>query len=197
MLTVSFNYNSDGSVSINSPYANDLLKELVNQCGRGLHYVQNSFKQKTIANNLMRVTVTTSNPNYDFDSESPYSLVALGESSQFKLVCHDSETFLKVFSNLIHNNNKYSYVDGSVNFYPANYTCLLVDNMRKSKQEPTEISFDVNSSPDAETSKNFDMSYALSLSKKSEFIDYVNGFGFKFDESMNLKKLKNLLKTKA
>ena len=69
--------------------------------------------------------------------------------------------------------------------------------MRKSKQEPTEISFDVNSSPDAETSKNFDMSYALSLSKKSEFIDYVNGFGFKFDESMNLKKLKNLLKTKA
>lgn len=197
MLTVSFNYNSDGSVSINSPYANDLLKELVNQCERGLHYVQNSFKQKTIANNLMRVTVTPSNPNYDFDSESPYSLVALGESSQFKLVCHDSETFLKVFSNLIHNNNKYSYVDGSVNFYPANYTCLLVDNMRKSKQEPTEISFDVNSSPDAETSKNFDMSYALSLSKKSEFIDYVNGFGFKFDESMNLKKLKNLLKTKA
>lgn len=196
MLTVSFNYNSDGSVSINSPYANDLLKELVNQCERGLHYVQNSFKQKTIANNLMRVTVTTSNPNYDFDSESPYSLVALGESSQFKLVCHDSETFLKVFSNLIHN-NKYSYVDGSVNFYPASYTCLLVDNMRKSKQEPTEISFDVNSSPDAETSKNFDMSYALSLSKKSEFIDYVNGFGFKFDESMNLKKLKNLLKTKA
>lgn len=196
MLTVSFNYNSDGSVSINSPYANDLLKELVNQCDRGLHYVQNSFKQKTIANNLMRVTVTTSNPNYDFDSESPYSLVALGESSQFKLVCHDSETFLKVFSNLIHN-NKYSYVAGSVNFYPANYTCLLIDNMRKSKQEPTEISFDVNSSPDAETSKNFDMSYALSLSKKSEFIDYVNGFGFKFDESMNLKKLKNLLKTKA
>lgn len=195
MLTVSFNYNSDGSVSINSPYANDLLKELVNQCDRGLHYVQNSFKQKTIANNLMRVTVTASNQNYDFDSESPYSLVALGESSQFKLVCHDSETFLKVFSNLIH--NKYSYVDGSVNFYPANYTCLLVDNMRKSKQEPTEISFDVNSSPDAETSKNFDMSYALSLSKKSEFIDYVNGFGFKFDESMNLKKLKNLLKTKA
>lgn len=196
MLTVSFNYNSDGSVSINSPYANDLLKELVNQCDRGLHYVPNSFKQKTIANNLMRVTVTTSNPNYDFDSESPYSLVALGESSQFKLVCHDSETFLKVFSNLIHN-NKYSYVDGSVNLYPANYTCLLIDNMRKSKQEPTEISFDVNSSPDAETSKNFDMSYALSLSKKSEFIDYVNGFGFKFDESMNLKKLKNLLKTKA
>lgn len=196
MLTVSFNYNSDGSVSINSPYANDLLKELVNQCDRGLHYVQNSFKQKTIANNLMRVTVTASNPNYDFDSESPYSLVALGESSQFKLVCHDSETFLKVFSNLIHN-NKCSYVDGSVNFYPANYTCLLVDNMRKSKQEPTEISFDVNSSPDAETSKDFDMSYALSLSKKSEFIDYVNGFGFKFDESMNLKKLKNLLKTKA
>lgn len=196
MLTVSFNYNSDGSVSINSPYANDLLKELVNQCDRGLHYVQNSFKQKTIANNLMRVTVTASNPNYDFDSESPYSLVALGESSQFKLVCHDSETFLKVFSNLIHN-DKYSYVDGSVNFYPANCTCLLVDNMRKSKQEPTEISFDVNSSPDAETSKNFDMSYALSLSKKSEFIDYVNGFGFKFDESMNLKKLKNLLKTKA
>lgn len=196
MLTVSFNYNSDGSVSINSPYANDLLKELVNQCDRGLHYVQNSFKQKTIANNLMRVTVTASNPNYHFDSESPYSLVALGESSQFKLVCHDSETFLKVFSNLVHN-NKYSYVDGSVNSYPANYTCLLVDNMRKSKQEPTEISFDVNSSPDAETSKNFDMSYALSLSKKSEFIDYVNGFGFKFDESMNLKKLKNLLKTKA
>lgn len=196
MLTVSFNYNSDGSVSINSPYANDLLKELVNQCDRGLHYVPNSFKQKTIANNLMRVTVTSSNPNYDFDSESPYSLVALGESSQFKLVCHDSETFLKVFSNLIHN-NKYSYVDGSVNFYLANYTCLLVDNMRKSKQEPTEISFDVNSSPEAETSKNFDMSYALSLSKKSEFIDYVNGFGFKFDESMNLKKLKNLLKTKA
>lgn len=197
MLTVSFNYNSDGSVSINSPYANDLLKELVNQCDRGLHYVPNSFKQKTIANNLMRVTVTASNPNYDFDSESPYSLAALGESSQFKLVCHDPETFLKVFSNLTHNNNKYSYVDGSVNFYPANYTCLLVDNMRKGKQEPTEISFDVNSSPDAETSKNFDMSYALSLSKKSEFIDYVNGFGFKFDESMNLKKLKNLLKTKA
>lgn len=196
MLTVSFNYNSDGSVSINSPYANDLLKELVNQCDRGLHYVPNSFKQKTIANNLMRVTVTASNPNYDFDSESPYSLVALGESSQFKLVCHDSEIFLKVFSNLTHN-NKYSYVDGSVNLYPANYTCLLVDNMRKSKQEPTGISFDVNSSPDAETSKNFDMSYALSLSKKSEFIDYVNGFGFKFDESMNLKKLKNLLKTKA
>ena len=195
MLTVSFNYNSDGSVSINSPYANDLLKELVNQCDRGLHYVPNSFKQKTIANNLMRVTVTTSNPNYDIDSESPYSLVALGECSQFKLVCHDSETFLKVFSSLIH--NKYSYVDGSVNFYPANYTCLLIDNMRSSKQEPTEISFDVNSSPDAETSNNFDMSYALSLSKKSEFIDYVNGFGFKFDESMNLKKLKNLLKTKA
>ncbi|WBY53332.1 hypothetical protein [Escherichia phage REP7] len=196
MLTVSFNYNSDGSVSINSPYANDLLKELVNQCERGLHYVQNSFKQKTIANNLMRVTVTTSNPNYDIDSGSPYSLVALGELNQLKLVCHDSETFLKVFSNLIHN-NKYSYVDGSVNFYPANYTCLLIDNMGSGRIEPTEISFDVNSSPDAETGKNFDMSYALSLSKKSEFIDYVNGFGFKFDESMNLKKLKNLLKTKA
>lgn len=196
MLTVSFNYNSDGSVSINSPYANDLLKELVNQCDRGLHYVPNSFKQKTIANNLMRVTVTTSNPNYDIDNGSPYSLVALGELNQFKLVCHDSETFLKVFSNLIHN-NKYSYVDGSVNFYPANYTCLLIDNMGSGKLEPTEISFDVNSSPDAETSKNFDMSYALSLSKKSEFINYVNGFGFKFDESMNLKKLKNLLKTKA
>lgn len=196
MLTVSFNYNSDGSVSINSPYANDLLKELVNQCDRGLHYVPNSFKQKTIANNLMRVTVTTSNPNYDIDSGSPYSLVALGELNQFKLVCHDSETFLKVFSNLIHN-NKYRYVDGSVNFYPANYTCLLIDNMGSGKLEPTEISFDVNSSPDAETGKNFDMSYALSLSKKSEFIDYVNGFGFKFDESMNLKKLKNLLKTKA
>lgn len=196
MLTVSFNYNSDGSVSINSPYANDLLKELVNQCERGLHYVQNSFKQKTIANNLMRVTVTTSNPNYDINSGSPYSLVALGELNQFKLVCHDSETFLKVFSNLIHN-NKYSYVDGSVNFYPANYTCLLIDNMGSGKLEPTEISFDVNSSPDAETGKNFDMSYALSLSKKSAFIDYVNGFGFKFDESMNLKKLKNLLKTKA
>ena len=196
MLTVSFNYNSDGSVSINSPYANDLLKELVNQCDRGLHYVPNSFKQKTIANNLMRVTVTTSNPNYDIDNGSPYSLVALGELNQFKLVCHDSETFLKVFSNLIHN-NKYRYVDGSVNFYPANYTCLLIDNMGSGKLEPTEISFDVNSSPDAETSKNFDMSYALSLSKKSEFIDYVNGFGFKFDESMNLKKLKNLLKTKA
>lgn len=196
MLTVSFNYNSDGSVSINSPYANDLLKELVNQCDRGLHYVPNSFKQKTIANNLMRVTVTTSNPNYDIDSGSPYSLVALGELNQFKLVCHDSETFLKVFSNLIHN-NKYSYVDGSVNFYPANYTCLLIDNMGSGKAEPTEISFDVNSSPDAETGKNFDMSYALSLSKKSDFIDYVNGFGFKFDESMNLKKLKNLLKTKA
>lgn len=196
MLTVSFNYNSDGSVSINSPYANDLLKELVNQCDRGLHYVPNSFKQKTIANNLMRVTVTTSNPNYDIDSGSPYSLVALGELNQFKLVCHDSETFLKVFSNLIHN-NKYSYVDGSVNFYPANYTCLLIDNVGSGKLEPTEISFDVNSSPDAETGKNFDMSYALSLSKKSEFIDYVNGFGFKFDESMNLKKLKNLLKTKA
>lgn len=196
MLTVSFNYNSDGSVSINSPYANDLLKELVNQCDRGLHYVPNSFKQKTIANNLMRVTVTTSNPNYDIDSGSPYSLVALGELNQFKLVCHDSETFLKVFSNLIHN-NKYSYVDGSVNFYPANYTCLLIDNMGSGKTEPTEISFDVNSSPDAETGKNFDMSYALSLSKKSDFIDYVNGFGFKFDDSMNLKKLKNLLKTKA
>lgn len=196
MLTVSFNYNSDGSVSINSPYANDLLKELVNQCDRGLHYVPNSFKQKTIANNLMRVTVTTSNPNYDIDSGSPYSLVALGELNQFKLVCHDSETFLKVFSNLIHN-NKYSYVDGSVNFYPANYTCLLIDNVGSGKLEPTEISFDVNSSPDAETSENFDMSYALSLSKKSDFIDYVNGFGFKFDESMNLKKLKNLLKTKA
>ena len=196
MLTVSFNYNSDGSVSINSPYANDLLKELVNQCDRGLHYVPNSFKQKTIANNLMRVTVTASNPNYDIDNGSPYSLVALGELNQFKLVCHDSETFLKVFSNLIHN-NEYSYVDGSVNFYPANYTCLLIDNVGSGKLEPTEISFDVNSSPDAETSKNFDMSYALSLSKKSEFIDYVNGFGFKFDESMNLKKLKNLLKTKA
>ena len=196
MLTVSFNYNSDGSVSINSPYANDLLKELVNQCDRGLHYVPNSFKQKTIANNLMRVTVTTSNPNYDIDSGSPYSLVALGELNQFKLVCHDSETFLKVFSNLIHN-NKYSYVDGSVNFYPANYTCLLIDNVGSGKLEPTEISFDVNSSPDAETGKNFDMSYALSLSKKSDFIDYANGFGFKFDESMNLKKLKNLLKTKA
>jgi hypothetical protein len=40
MLTVSFNHNSDGSVSINSPYANDLLKELVNQGDRCLHYVQ-------------------------------------------------------------------------------------------------------------------------------------------------------------
>ena len=164
MLTVTFNYNGDGSVSINSPYANDLLKELVNQCDRGLHYVPNSFKQKTIANNLMRVTVTTSNPNYDIDSESPYSLVALGECSQFKLVCHDSETFLKVFSSLIHN-NKYGYVDGSVNFYPANYTCLLIDNMRSSKQEPTEISFDVNSSPDAETSNNFDMSTHYHLAR--------------------------------
>ncbi len=54
----------------------------------------------------------------------------------------------------------------------------------------------MNSSPDAETSKNFDMSYALSLSKKSEFIDYVNGFGFKFDESMNLKNLRTYLRPK-
>lgn len=196
MLTVSFNYNSDGSVSINSPYANDLLKELINQCERGMYYVPNSFKQKTIANNLMRVTVSTQNQNYTLDSECPYSLMALGSSSEFKLVCHDSETFLKVFSNLIHN-NKYSYVDGSVNFFPANYTCVLVDNMRSGEHTSTDISFDVNSSPDTEPSNNFDMSYALSLSKKSEFIDYVNGFGFKFDENMNLKKLKNLLKTKA
>lgn len=196
MLTVSFNYNSDGSVSVTSPYANDLLKELVNQCGRGMHYVPDTFKQKTIANNLMRVTVCNVNPSYDLSEECPYSLMALGAESKFKLVCHDAETFLKVFSNLIHN-DKYTYVDGSVSFCPANYTCVLVDNMRSGGMTPTDISFDVNTTPDATPSNDFDMDYALALSKKSEFIEYVNGFGFKFDETMNLKKLKNLLKTKA
>lgn len=196
MLNVSFNYNGDGSVSITSPYSDDLLKELVNQCERGMHYVPNSFKQKTIANNLMRVTVQSMNPDYHIGDESPYSLMAMGENSEFKLVCHDSETFLKVFSNLIHN-SKYSYVAGSTTFSPANYTCLVIDNMRGRESVSTEISFDVNTTPDATPSNDFDMSYALSLSKKSDFIDYVNGFGFKLDETMNLKKLKNMLKTMA
>ncbi|URY12651.1 hypothetical protein [Shigella phage ESh21] len=196
MLNVSFNYNGDGSVSITSPYSDDLLKELVNQCERGMHYVPNSFKQKTISNNLMRVTVQSRNPDYTIDGESPYSLMALGANSEFKLVCHDSETFFKVFSNLIHN-SKYSYVSGSTSFYPANYTCNLIDNMRERESIATEISFDVNTSPESTPSNDFDMSYALSLSKKSDFIDYVNGFGFKLDETMNLKKLKNMLKTMA
>lgn len=196
MLNVSFNYNGDGSVSITSPYSDDLLKELVNQCGRGMHYVPNSFKQKTIANNLMRVTVQCMNPAYNIDGESPYSLMALGGKSEFKLVCHDSETFFKVFSNLIHN-EKYSYVEGSTNFSPANYTCVVIDNMREEDSTATEISFDVNTSPESTPSNDFDMSYALSLSKKSDFIEYVNGFGFKLDEAMNLKKLKNMLKTMA
>ena len=69
--------------------------------------------------------------------------------------------------------------------------------MRSGELIPTDISFDVNTTPDATPSNDFDMDYALALSKKSEFIEYVNGFGFKFDETMNLKKLKNLLKTKA
>ncbi|UHS65409.1 hypothetical protein HP1_17 [Citrobacter phage vB_CbrM_HP1] len=196
MLNVSFNYNGDGSVSITSPYSDDLLKELVNQCERGMHYVPNSFKQKTIANNLMRVTVQSMNPDYNIDDESPYSLMALGVNSEFKLVCHDSETFFKVFSNLIHN-GKYSYVGGSTTFSPANYTCVVIDNFRKSYETATEISFDVNTSPESTPSNDFDMSYALSMSKKSDFIDYVNGFGFKLDETMNLKKLKNMLKTMA
>lgn len=196
MLNVSFNYNGDGSVSITSPYSDDLLKELVNQCERGMHYVPNSFKQKTIANNLMRVTVQSMNPDYNTDDESPYSLMALGVNSEFKLVCHDSETFFKVFSNLIHN-GKYSYVGGSTTFSPANYTCVVIDNFRESESTATEISFDVNTSPDSTPSNDFDMSYALSLSKKSDFIEYVNGFGFKLDETMNLKKLKNILKTMA
>ena len=196
MLNVSFNYNGDGSVSITSPYSDDLLKELVNQCERGMHYVPSSFKQKTIANNLMRVTVQSRNPDYTIDGESPYSLMALGANSEFKLVCHDSETFFKVFANLIHN-SKYSYVSGSTSFYPANYTCNLIDNMRERESIATEISFDVNTSPESTPSNDFDMSYALSLSKKSDFIDYVNGFGFKLDETMNLKKLKNMLKTMA
>lgn len=196
MLNVSFNYNGDGSVSITSPYSDDLLKELVNQCERGMHYVPNSFKQKTIANNLMRVTVQSMNPDYNIDDESPYSLMALGVNSEFKLVCHDSETFFKVFSNLIHN-DKYSYVGGSTTFSPANYTCVVIDNFRESESTATEISFDVNTSPDSTPSNDFDMSYALSLSKKSDFIEYVNGFGFKLNETMNLKKLKNILKTMA
>nr|HAU5726699.1 hypothetical protein [Citrobacter freundii] len=196
MLNVSFNYNGDGSVSITSPYSDDLLKELVNQCERGMHYVPNSFKQKTIANNLMRVTVQSMNPDYNIDDESPYSLMSLGVNSEFKLVCHDSETFFKVFSNLIHN-DKYSYVGGSTTFSPANYTCVVIDNFRESESTATEISFDVNTSPDSTPSNDFDMSYALSLSKKSDFIEYVNGFGFKLDETMNLKKLKNMLKTMA
>ena len=196
MLNVSFNYNGDGSVSITSPYSDDLLKELVNQCERGMHYVPNSFKQKTIANNLMRVTVQSMNPDYNIDDESPYSLMALGVNSEFKLVCHDSETFFKVFSNLIHN-DKYSYVGGYTTFSPANYTCVVIDNFRESESTATEISFDVNTSPDSTPSNDFDMSYALSLSKKSDFIEYVNGFGFKLDETMNLKKLKNMLKTMA
>ena len=196
MLNVSFNYNGDGSVSITSPYSDDLLKELVNQCERGMHYVPNSFKQKTIANNLMRVTVQSMNPDYNIDDESPYSLMALGVNSEFKLVCHDSETFFKVFSNLIHN-GKYSYVGGSTTFSPANYTCVVIDNFRESESTATEISFDVNTSPDSTPSNDFDMSYALSLSKKSDFIEYINGFGFKLDEAMNLKKLKNILKTMA
>lgn len=196
MLNVSFNYNGDGSVSITSPYSDDLLKELVNQCERGMHYVPNSFKQKTIANNLMRVTVQSMNPDYNIDDESPYSLMALGVNSEFKLACHDSETFFKVFSNLIHN-GKYSYVGGSTTFSPANYTCVVIDNFRESESTATEISFDVNTSPDSTPSNDFDMSYALSLSKKSDFIEYVNGFGFKLDETMNLKKLKNILKTMA
>lgn len=196
MLNVNFNYNGDGSVSITSPYSDDLLKELVNQCERGMHYVPNSFKQKTIANNLMRVTVQSMNLDYNIDGESPYSLMALGVNSEFKLVCHDSETFFKVFSNLIHN-GKYSYVAGSTTFSPANYTCVVIDNFRESESTATEISFDVNTSPDSTPSNDFDMSYALSLSNKSDFIEYVNGFGFKLDETMNLKKLKNILKTMA
>lgn len=196
MLNVSFNYNGDGSVSITSPYSDDLLRELVNQCERGMHYVPNSFKQKTIANNLMRVTVQSMNPSYSIDGESPYSLMAMGSDSEFKLVCHDSETFFKVFSNLIHN-SKYSYVEGSTTFSPANYTCIVIDNLRELEDTATEISFDVNTSPEATPSNDFDMNYALALSKKSDFIEYVNGFGFKFDETMNLKKLKNMLKTMA
>ena len=196
MLNVSFNYNGDGSVSITSPYSDDLLRELVNQCERGMHYVHNSFKQKTIANNLMRVTVQSMNPSYSIDGESPYSLMAMGSDSEFKLVCHDSETFFKVFSNLIHN-SKYSYVEGSTTFSPANYTCIVIDNLRELEDTATEISFDVNTSPESTPSNDFDMNYALALSKKSDFIEYVNGFGFKFDETMNLKKLKNMLKTMA
>ncbi|QBP33177.1 hypothetical protein Silverhawkium_gp91 [Shigella phage Silverhawkium] len=196
MLNVSFNYNGDGSVSITSPYSDDLLRELVNQCERGMHYVPNSFKQKTIANNLMRVTVQSMNPSYSIDGESPYSLMAMGSDSEFKLVCHDSETFFKVFSNLIHN-SKYSYVEGSTTFSPANYTCIVIDNLRELEDTATEISFDVNTSPESTPSNDFDMNYALALSKKSDFIEYVNGFGFKFDETMNLKKLKNMLKTMA
>ena len=196
MLNVSFNYNGDGSVSITSPYSDDLLRELVNQCERGMHYVPNSFKQKTIANNLMRVTVQSMNPSYSIDGESPYSLMAMGSNSEFKLVCHDSETFFKVFSNLIHN-SKYSYVEGSTTFSPANYTCVVIDNLRELEDTAIEISFDVNTSPESTPSNDFDMNYALALSKKSDFIEYVNGFGFKFDETMNLKKLKNMLKTMA
>ncbi|AZV01495.1 hypothetical protein vBSflM004_106 [Shigella phage vB_SflM_004] len=73
----------------------------------------------------------------------------------------------------------------------------MIDNLRESEDTSTEISFDVNTSPESTPSNDFDMNYALSLSKKSDFIEYVNGFGFKLDETMNLKKLKNMLKTMA
>ena len=40
------------------------------------------------------------------------------------------------------------------------------------------------------------MEYALGLSDKAKFIEYTNKYGFNFDKEVNLKKLKNILRTK-
>lgn len=189
---ITYSYLNDGSISFGSQYSDELFKELFRQCSSGKFYVPNSFRHNPLANAAMKVTVSPSDQGYPLGSGDTYSLVAIDKEGKFKLVCHDPETFVKVFSGLIFN-MKFEYVEGSVKLAPANYTCELKDSTVLSKTIGETVSFDVNSEPDTEPSKDFDINYALGISRKQEFVDYVKSFGIKIDESLSLKKLKNVV----
>nr|DAN14593.1 MAG TPA: hypothetical protein [Caudoviricetes sp.] len=199
MNNVMYNYNGDGSIAVSTLYSDDLLKELVTQCSRGMFYVPMSFKSKSFSSNFFRVTVARDAESY-VNSSGVYNLVALGDGV-YKLVCHDAETFFAVFSDQI-SKDAYEYVEHTASFYPANYTCNLKAKIPSSSESSDEISFE--SSPALDTSgddvdeavEGFNMEYALGLSDKAKFIEYTNKYGFNFDKEVNLKKLKNILRTK-
>lgn len=193
---VSFNYNDDGTITLSSLYSDALFKELYNQCANGKYYVPNSFKHNPLVNALSRVSLSNQSFSDSIDNEDTYSLVAL-QGGRFKLVCHSGETFLKVFTGLVRGNN-YEYVEGSVILAPANYTCELVDHGAVAQTEQVSaVSFDVNSEPDTSPSNDFNLEVALGFTRKHEFLEYVNSFGFKLNEKLSLSKLKNQIMTKS
>lgn len=198
MNNVMYNYNGDGSISVSTLYSDDLLKELVTQCSRGMYYMPMSFRNKSFSSNFFRVTVARDAESY-VSSSGVYNLVALGDGI-YKLVCHDAETFFAVFSDQI-SKDAYEYVEYSASFYPANYTCNLKAKIPSSSDSSDEISFESSPLPESpdngdEAVDSFNMEYALGLSDKAKFIEYTDKYGFNFDKEVNLKKLKNILRTK-